>query len=722
MTDFCDFPTDSQQSSCLPVGRLAGHYEFKKRLAEGGYGEVFEAWDHKLQRSVAIKRMRKQESVGPIGNSMREARMAASLQHASFVKVYAVEDDGANQLIVMELVPGQTIRQLSADRPIPQDTALDWVAQVAAAMHDAHASGLVHGDLKPSNLMVEAAGRVRILDFGLAVRHDALSTGALDDPQPSGTIAYMAPERLQGAPPDVQSDVYALGIVLYELACGARPYPGLDGLALAAACLQSNSATWPYPASLPAGLVALIHGMTMRRPQQRLATMAEVQRKLLELSAKPGAMPRARRAWHWPARRWLLAGGAVLASAVLCVGAWQLSPHVAALLEHAAPYSPTLEMQAGLEALRQFDRPGATDQAGRHFARVLEHTPGNAAAVAGMSLVYSLRYTGDSQDEVWLQKAAASAQQALKLNDQLALSHIANGGALDALGRHEPALQAYAQALRLDPGNYFAWYGKILALRHAGRLADALQNLKQASARFPQERVFADELGAVYYEQGEYSLAEQAFRRSIALQPDSVVAYANLNAVLLGQNRQDEALRLLQQGLQIRPSAQLYGNLGNAFFMRGDYVQAVAAFENAVSPSHGAPGEYLNWANLADALLLIPGREPQARQAYDKARHLLAPRLARAPDDVTLVSRMGLYAARSGDTATAKKMLAHAVALAPDNASLQFRVGLAYELLGNRQMALAAILKSRRLGYPSKFIEAEPDLVALRRDPGYPQD
>ena len=178
-------------------------------------------------------------------------------------------------------------------------------------------------------------------------------------------------------------------------------------------------------------------------------------------------------------------------------------------------------------------------------------------------------------------------------------------------------------------------------------------------------------------------------------------------------------MQVLQQGLRVRPSATLYANLGNALFLRADYLGAVAAFEDAVSPTRGAPGEYLNWANLADTLLWIPGREGEARQAYGKARQLLAPILQRAPNDATLVSRMALYAARGGDGGTAAGLLERATQLAPRNAGVHFRAALAYEILGRRDMALRAIARARQLGYPSSFIDAEPDLLALRRDPRY---
>jgi len=177
----------------------------------------------------------------------------------------------------------------------------------------------------------------------------------------------------------------------------------------------------------------------------------------------------------------------------------------------------------------------------------------------------------------------------------------------------------------------------------------------------------------------------------------------------------------LQQGLQVRPNAWLYGNLGTALFARGDYAGAAAAFEDAVSPSKGNPGNYLGWANLADTLLWIPGRAGEATQAYAKARKLLALRLERAPDDVVLVSRMGLYAARAGDRADAQAFMEHALQLAPRSMDVHFRAGLVLELTGNRSRAIEELLLARKYGLPEKAIDSEPDLVGLRRDPRYMQ-
>jgi len=723
------FPDTTSVPDSGPGSGRTEHYELRARLGEGGFGVVYEAWDTRLHRSVAIKTIRHGGTAS--ADLVREARLAASLSHPAFVKVHAIEDDGISQFIVMELVHGRTLTQILREGAVTLATALDWAGQVAEALRDAHASGLVHGDIKPSNLMVEPDGRVRILDFGLALRQDALATetvslgevAAMGQTDPQGTIAYMAPERLQGATPDPRADVYALGVILYELVCGKRPFATLHGLALAAALVQTSSDGWDYPENVATPLIALIRAMTARQPELRLNSMGEVSRRVAELTGKPAAgVPRAPIAASAPAaaRRAVRIGAAVALGIALVGGLWwQLAPRIGALSQVFVPYSEAIEMEQGLAALKQVDVPYSLDKADAHFDRVLAHNPDSAAAVAGKSIISTLRYIGDRMDETWLRRGDAGAQQALKLNDQLALSHIALGWARDTQGRRDDALAAYDHALRLDPSNFYALWGKAQTLRHARRYAEARACIADAVRRYPRERAFSDELGAVYYEQGDLKAAEQAFRDSIAVQPDAVRSYANLSAALMRQDRADEALRVLQQGLQVRPSAVLSTNLGNILFLRGDYVGAADAFENAVSPTRGAPGSYQNWANLADTLRWIPGRGEEARQAYEKARRLLASRLEAAADDVVLVSRMGLYAVRSGHKDEAPALLTRALALAPTSADVQFRAGLAYELLGDRKRALAAITAALRLGYPLKYVEAEPDLVALRRDPDY---
>jgi serine/threonine protein kinase/Flp pilus assembly protein TadD len=739
--------TAENQFDTPELAQPFSHYRLGRQLGAGGFGEVREAWDEHLRRKVAIKRLKTAVALGHPDSLLREARLAASLEHPAFVKIHSIEVDGSGHAIVMELIAGTTLRELAARGPLDLPTVFDLVDQAAVAMAAAHACGLVHGDLKPSNLMVDESGRLRILDLGLAFHDDPQATTSVMQLEQQGTIAYMAPECLLGQAPNRQSDVYALGVVCYELICGERPFGNLAGLALAAAQMQSSSASWVFPATTPAPVIELVRAMTARQPAQRLAGMQEISAGLaaLQAGAPPvplrleQAAPAAQAAAPAPApgqepetgtdpaplaaaaraplaARWRKVGLGAALALVLGLGGWYAVQHEQA----PVPFSRSATIARALHALESFDQPERLEAARADFEALLARDPNNAAAVAGMSLVASFRYAADTEDETWLRRADAAAQQALRLEPTLALGQVAHAWVLWNQGAREQALGVVERVLVLDPDNFFASYGKMLFLNLLRRDEAARAWGEAMLRKFPKQRVFPDELGTLYYRLGDNKAAEKAFRLSIQVQPDSTLAYANLNAALLGQGRMDEALRIVQQGLQVRPNVALYSNLGLALFQRGDYVGAADAFQRAVTPPVGNPNKYYSWANLGDALVWIPGREAQARDAYRKALKLLAVKLARAPGDATLLSRMGLYAARSANAKDAMSMTAKALAVAPGSPDVHFRAALAYELLQHRELALQALEKARHYGYSASAIDTEPDFVALRRDPRYP--
>lgn len=707
------------------------HYQVRQRLGEGGFGQVFAAWDTRLCRRVAIKQLKSHQH----GDLLQEARLAATLQHPAFVRIFTIEHDAGYPSVVMELIQGQNLHQLLQTHPPTLTQALAMVGQIAAAMAEAHEAGLVHGDLKPANLMLDDKGRMRILDFGLATLSDPDLTRVSGHLDPQGTVRYMAPELLLGQPITVQTDIYALGVILFELLSATPIFPHLHGMALASTILQSSSHSWDFPATLPPGICRLIIAMTAREPAKRLQSMSQLLESLTDLQ-HGRAEPTQREAGppfllQWPvlallrkmtsdsvrrraSKSWLLP---VLFG--LVAGCWQLYPYLEHQLVSLQPFSAALSMQRGLAALKQFDRPGSLSAAEQEFSRILQHDRQNAAAVAGLSLVYSFRYSGDGQDNIWLDKANASAQMATRLNPTLALSHVASGRVATLQHNFAGARQSYRQALLLEPHNFWAHFGNIDVLLSEQHYQDAAAQIRAAQAIFPAERMLQDALGRLYYETNDYRRAEQAFRASIALEPDAVLAYANLNAALSMQNRFAEALQALQDGLKIRPSAMLYSNLGSALFFQKQYVAAVDAFSRAVHPQSGNPDNYLAWANLGDGLLWLPNKKAEALQAFQQARQLLSVRLARQPDNLELLSRMALYNARLGDVAASRQQLQRLRPVAGQQPHLWFRLGLTYELLNERTAALDAVRLALLYGYPAGLLAAEPDLLALRADPRF---
>lgn len=732
----------SVQTSPATLDRF-GHYELRGGLGEGGFGRVYEAWDPTLRRTVALKCLKTATHHAAPDALIDEARRAASLRHRAFVKIFAFEQCDDAQAIVMELVPGATLRA-SIDGDAPNAArALDIVDQVADAMAEAHRVGLIHGDIKPTNLMLEPSGAVRILDFGLARKIDPLATDLTAAQDGAATVAYTAPERLMGCPLSRGSDIYSLGVVLYELLAGERPFASLSGLALAAAHVHTTSDSWPFPASTDRSLVELVRKMTAHDPASRLASMEAVRERVAVLRAAAvngaatqspagspsqlSAEPRTSAAATPPQptnprtfwQRWRRPLAATAAAGAVAMALLALpSPTLEHWMRKLTPYSESQAMATGMEKLGQADRDGALEQAVQSFNSILERNPRHAAAAAGASIAYSMRYIGDGRDESWLRFAEAGAQTALKEDDHLALAHAAQAWVLTLKGDRQAALAAADRALALDPLDLSALNAKLIVLLDLRRFDQLTALLESSKRKLPRERMFHDIEGTMHYRRGDYALAEQAFRRSVQLEPEGIRAYSNLSAALTRLDKLDEALHVLQQGLRVHPSGALYTNLGTALFARGDYPDAARAFEQAASGARGSPNDYLKWANLADTLNWIPGRSDEARRAYQKAIRLLAPVLERNPTNETYLSRMGLYTAHIKDGA-ALDWIARAVRQAGDSPDVRFRAAVASELAGRRDLALTHLDVATKLGYPIKLIESEPNLIALRRDPRY---
>ncbi|MBW9092619.1 serine/threonine protein kinase [Microbacterium jejuense] len=256
---------------------FGGRYELDSRIAIGGMGEVWEATDHVIGRTVAIKIL-KDEYMGDPGFLERfraEARHAALVNHEGIASVFDYGEENGSAFLVMELVPGEALSTiLERDGSLSTDKTLDVVAQTSAALQAAHAAGLVHRDIKPGNLLITPDGRVKITDFGIARIADQVPLTATG--QVMGTVQYLSPEQASGHPASPATDIYSLGIVAYECLAGKRPFTGESQVAIAMA--QINEQPPPLPATVAAPVQNLVMAMIAKKPEERPASAAAVAR------------------------------------------------------------------------------------------------------------------------------------------------------------------------------------------------------------------------------------------------------------------------------------------------------------------------------------------------------------------------------------------------------------------------------------------------------------
>jgi serine/threonine protein kinase len=284
----------SQPESGL-IGQALGPYRVLGALGSGGMGEVYLAEDPRLGRRVALKVLPPGMAARPeaIQRFEREARAIASLSHPGIVVLHSLEEADGRRFLTMEHVEGETLNRALPPRGFALPRLLPLAIALTDAVSAAHRQGILHRDLKPENVMLTAEGRLKVLDFGLAKlaaapddvdRTTCETRSVTRDGWIVGTLAYMSPEQAQGLPVDERSDIFSLGVLLYEMATGERPFKGGTNLAVLSSVLKDT----PPPASelradVPKALARMIQRALEKRPEDRYQSASDLRRDLEDL-------------------------------------------------------------------------------------------------------------------------------------------------------------------------------------------------------------------------------------------------------------------------------------------------------------------------------------------------------------------------------------------------------------------------------------------------------
>ena len=620
------------------------HYRLIKRLGKGAMGEVWLAEDTRLHRPVALKMLPSgaadDAEIGAL--LLREARVASSLSHPNVAVVYEVgeeERDGRRHgFISMEYVRGRTLAEVLQDGRLEASEILPIARQVADALADAHDHGIVHRDVKPGNVMITGRGLVKVLDFGLARytppadedsatwsgAHGAVA-GAL-----AGTLAYMSPEQARGGALDGRSDVFSLGVLLYELLSGRRPFAGKNAVEVLEAVLRAEPAPLAVEGPLADGLVALVFRMLEKDPGRRPAGMREVLLGLDTVATGSGLPAPAGRdqtvailgfanITARPEDAWLGAGLAETLAAAL------------AEIPGLAVVSP----ERVAEALRALGLPPEADDAA--VAARVGREVGARSVVSGgyQCLGDQVRVTArvtetDTGRARFNAKADGVRASIFDLQDRIA-TELVTGLRCDLP----------AGGLRPDETKSLEAY-EALSKGVLNLQAESQESIDRAIVFFERAVALDSEyarahayLGNALDLKGDYlttpELSERgiaSLERAISLRPDFAEAWRYKGSALVSLGRDEEALAAFELALALNPTdAAAHSGIGRVHFvLRGDFARAVAAYERALALNPRGGWAALQLSHCATLLRDFPKAEAAARRAAELQQAFLSGR------------------------------------------------------------------------------------------------
>ena len=657
----------------LSTNARLGAYEIVGPLGAGGMGEVYRAKDLRLGREVALKVLPEAVASSPerLARFEREARTVAGLNHPNIVTLHSVEDEGGVRFLTMELVDGQTLSTLIAPGGLPYSRVLEISIPLTDALVAAHERGVIHRDLKPGNVMVTRDGRVKILDFGLAKMVEmepgpetatlaATSEFSMSGPgHVLGTLPYMSPEQLRGETVDARSDLFSLGIMLYELTAGRRPFTGASSIEISSSILRDT----PEPlrrirGDLPGDLERIVGRCLEKSPRERFQTALDVCNELrrVKRSLERDA----------PARG---APQAMASIAVLPFVNMSGDPENEYFSDGLA--EELLNVLAKMRGLRVAARSSAFTFRGQkvtvaevgqslHVTTVLEGSvrkSGNRVRI-GVQLVnvadgyhvWTETYDRTLDDIFAVQDdIAQSVVKALRTTllgeepDSLALGEVKAEVADAAKGRgHDPeahrlylqgrylvdrfseedllrGIESLRAAIDIDPTHALAWAELSTAYSIRSGYGWGPHAEGYARAREAARRAIDLEPGMV---EGHAALAwvlmnhdwnwassEASYRRALDLAPDNVAVLNGAGWLMRATGRMDEAIALYRRAIEQDPLSSLaHHSLAATYYYAGRLAEAEAAFRKTLEL---APKRTETRSNLAMVLLRL-GRGAEA--------------------------------------------------------------------------------------------------------------
>lgn len=728
-------------------GDQLGPYEILAPLGAGGMGQVYKAFDARLGREVAIK-----VAVERFTERFdREVRAVAALNHPNICTVY---DVGANYL-VMELIGGETLRE-AFRRSMPFERGLEIARQVLEALAAAHRAGVVHRDLKPENVMVRPDGYVKVLDFGLATwlgqsaaNAFTATVGITQPGQMLGTISYMSPEQIQGQPVDARSDLFAFGIMLYEIISGRHPWPRPSAIETLHAILHDELSLVDTNPMMSADLSAILGTLMRKHPAERFPTAAAVLDALA--AATPSAAHRSsstRLSDAQPLRSIAVLPFVFLSEMeerrALSLGFADALITILGNLEDVivAPTSAILKYDAGAEPASvcrdlcvRHTLQGTVQKIGTRWRVSMQMFDATTQKMAlSEKHDFTLDNVFDVQDEVGrrvvasLQSRFPSAMATSRdrySSDPEAYNEFMAGLRDSASDQKEMLLRSVehlSKAVALDPdfGLAHATLSFVAMNLHfqfdvsPTWLQMAEDHCRRALAidpALPEGHLARSWILWSPAKNFQHAEAITELEQVLTARPNFERAHNRMATICLHIGRLDEARVAHELAQRANPRTRT-GNLEYFWIYRGDFSRAE---ECAEAWFHDRPGNLYALGTYALTALLIGNLEA--------AEHRVAAALEKVPDDAVLVSLKGIVHARRGETDHALQCVRQALdfpqSFGHTHHALHY-IACVYAVLGDTVTSIAWLERAADTGFPCwPFFKVDPSLQNLREEPAF---
>ena len=712
------------------IGTTLSHYKILEQLGEGGMGAVYLAEDTNLNRKIALKMLREEMASDPerLERFRREAQAVAALSHPNIVTIYSIEEAPEGHFITMELVDGKGLDEIISGDGMSAERMLKISSPMVRALVAAHERGITHRDLKPANIMVTGDGTVKILDFGLAKlsaapdsdMHEDLPTQALTQVGAVvGTIPYMSPEQVQGKHVDHRSDLFSLGVILFEMATGHRPFDGETSVDVASAILrgtpESIHETRP---DMPDQFGRIISRCLEKEAEMRYQTAGDILTALSNIGEKVNAT----------------ADDGQPSVAVLPFV--NMSPDkdqeyfcegLAEDIINALVSVEELKVASRTSAFRFKGSQSDIREVGRRLgvSTVLEGSvrkAGNQVRIAVQLVnvddgyhLWSNRYDRELKDVFAIQdEIAQKIVEAL----QITLSPLAKEKAEKAKKEAPEDVQAYDYYLK--GRKYFYEYrakGFELARQMFARAIAIDNNYARAYAGL------ADCCCALYiaYDPSEENLgeADNSSRKAVELDPESAEAHAARGHALSLSQQYEESDKEFEKAIELNPKLyEAHYFYARALFSQGRHEEAAEQYEEAAKVS---PDDYqaLQFLSLTYTKL---GKRAHAAAVLRRSVENAKKHIAFHPDDVRALYLGAAGLVELGEMEEAKGWVARAIELDPEDALVLYNTACVYTQLGEYDKALDCLERSDTATSTSEalsWIENDPDLDPLRDLPRF---